>query len=116
MAHRYFVDPLPRQGTARLDGEVAHHLGTVLRKRAGDEIVLGDGRGSTALARVVAASKGTVEVEVGAAVAAPLPRVRVQLAFAPPRLARAEWLFEHATEVGVAVFRPLWTERVRPQG
>jgi 16S rRNA (uracil1498-N3)-methyltransferase len=40
----------------------------------------------------------------------------VHVAFAPPKLTRAEWLFEHGTEAGVSVFHPLWTSRTRPQG
>src|SRR5262249_48982295 len=43
-------------------------------------------------------------------------QVRVHVAFAPPRFPRAEWLLEHGTEVGVAVFHPLTSERTGPQG
>jgi 16S rRNA (uracil1498-N3)-methyltransferase len=116
MAQRYFVADLPGPGPLRLDPDLAHHLGTVLRCRAGDTIRLADGRGGSALATILAAERRRVEVEVGPAEFRPRPVRRVHLAFAPPRHNRAEWLFEHATEVGVAVFWPLWTERTRPQG
>ncbi len=116
MANRYFVAGLPPPGQARLDGAVAHHLASVLRARPGDLCTLGDGRGASATARVRRIGKGFVELDVDPPTqTAALPR-RLHLAFAPPRLARADWLFEHGTEVGVAVFHPLWTRHSRPQG
>lgn len=116
MAHRYFVDHLPEPGPTTVDGELAHHLGRVLRSRPGDRIVLGDGRGGTAQATIAAVGRERVELLVDAVAQASPPTPTVTLAFAPPRQQRGEWLFEHGTEVGVAVFQPLWTQRTRPQG
>jgi 16S rRNA (uracil1498-N3)-methyltransferase len=115
MARRYFVDPLPAPGPATLRGEVAHHLATVLRVRAGERLVLGDGHGRQSEAEVLRVQARAVAVTVAPSAAVPPLPLRLHLAFAPPRLLRAEWLFEHGTEVGVAVFRPLLTERTRPQ-
>jgi 16S rRNA (uracil1498-N3)-methyltransferase len=115
MARRYFVDPLPSPGMATLLGETAHHLATVLRVRPGDRIVLGDGRGSQCDAEVLRLDGPAVVVRAAAPAVVPAPALSVHVAFAPPRWSRAEWLFEHGTEVGVAVFRPLWTGRTRPQ-
>lgn len=116
MASRYFVDELPGPGSFRLAGELAHHLGTVLRARPGDEIRLADGRGRSAPAGIVGLERREVLLEVGPAEYREPPPRRVHLAFAPPRRTRAEWVFEHGTEVGVSVFWPLWTARSRPQG
>jgi 16S rRNA (uracil1498-N3)-methyltransferase len=116
MANRYFVDALPPPGKAVLDGDLAHHLGRVLRARPGDVVTLGDGRGASAAATVAAVARGAVEVEVAPHAYTPLPALRVTLAFAVPRQQRSEWLLEHGTEVGVAEFQPLWTARTRPQG
>lgn len=116
MAQRYFLEPLPAAGRRQLTGELAHHIGTVLRARPGATVRLGDGRGGSAEARVLAVARGGIDVEIVPLPAEPPPARRVHLAFAPPRLQRAEWLFEHGTEVGTAVFHPLWTERTRPQG
>jgi len=116
MAHRYFVDHLPEPGPTHVDGELAHHLGRVLRSRPGDKVVLGDGRGGTAQTTIVAVGRDRVELRVDAVARAEPPAPAVMLAFAPPRQQRGEWLFEHGTEVGVAVFQPLWTQRTRPQG
>lgn len=116
MAHRYLVPTLPPPGPTAVDGDLAHHLGRVLRCRPGDPVRLGDGRGGTAEAEVAAVQRDRVQLLVQRVhhEAPPLPRL--WLAFAPPRQQRSEWLFEHGTEVGVAVFQPLWTERTRPQG
>ncbi|MCU0865185.1 MAG: 16S rRNA (uracil(1498)-N(3))-methyltransferase [Planctomycetes bacterium] len=116
MANRYFVTELPRPGPLRLDGELSHHLGRVLRARPGDRVVLGDGRGGTADAAVTAVGKHAVEVDVTAVHGAAPARPHVLLAFAPPRQQRTDWLLEHGTEVGIAGFQPLWTARTRPQG
>src|SRR5262249_185289 len=116
MARRYFVDPLPVAGPAILRGDAVHHLCDVLRAGPGDEVVLADGHGGECRARIDGRKGGELLLPAAPALPVPPPRVRVPPAFAPPRFARAEWLFEHGTEVGVAVFHPLTTERTRPQG
>ncbi len=116
MANRYFVPVLPAPGPSSVDGELAHHLGRVLRVQPGETIRLGDGAGGTAECAVRTVHKQRIELDVLAIRSEPAARPRVLLAFAPPKLQRAEWLFEHGTEVGVAVFAPVWTERTRPHG
>jgi len=116
MARRYFVDHLPEPGGCVLTGEVAHHLGTVLRVQPGDRLLLADGKGGQCAATVERQGPGKLALQVEPAVTVPPPSFRLHLAFAPPRWTRADWLFEHGTEVGVAAFWPLWTERTRPQG
>lgn len=116
MAHRYLVPTLPAEGPTTVDGDLAHHLGRVLRSRPGDSVRLGDGRGGTAEAEVTAVQRDRVQLLVRRVHHEGPPRPRLWLAFAPPRQQRSEWLFEHGTEVGIAVFQPLWTERTRPQG
>ncbi|MGB3965325.1 MAG: RNA methyltransferase PUA domain-containing protein, partial [Planctomycetota bacterium] len=97
MANRYFVAALPAPGPWILDGDVAGHLGRVLRVRAGDVVTLADGAGGSALATVRAVRRERVEVDVAAMAHVPPPTLRVTLAFAVPRAQRAEWLFEHGT-------------------
>jgi 16S rRNA (uracil1498-N3)-methyltransferase len=114
MARRYHVDPLPSPGPARLQGDVAWHLAQVMRARPGEEIVLFDGRGRECRARLVAVHRGGIELQAEPAVAGGRePEHRLEAAFALPKGTRADWLFEHGTEVGIRVFRPLWTERSR---
>lgn len=116
MPARFFLSELPPAGSTAVDGDLAHHLAHVLRARPGSEIVLADGRGRTAPATVTGVDRRRVTLRVADARRAPAPLRAVHIAFAPPRLQRAEWLFEHGTEVGIDVFWPLWTSRSRPQG
>ncbi|MBX3464472.1 MAG: 16S rRNA (uracil(1498)-N(3))-methyltransferase [Planctomycetes bacterium] len=116
MPARFFLPELPTAGAAAVDGELAHHLVHVLRARPGDPVRLADGRGGTADAVVTAVERRVVHLQVDPARRRPAPARRVHVAFAPPRATRAEWLFEHGTEVGIDVFHPLWTARTRPQG
>lgn len=113
MSRRYLVRPLPRQGPSDLPVEVGRHL-AVVRIRTGEEVLLFDGDGREAVATVLGVERRTVRVEVGPARRAERePDLRLQLACAMPKGTRAEWLFEHATEVGVAAFRPLLFARTQ---
>lgn len=116
MANRYFVDQLPEPGPNVLRGELAHHLLTVLRSRPGEQFVLADGRGGSARTTVTGVKGRDLAVVVDEPRLAPAASHCLHVAFAPPKLQRAEWLFEHGTEVGIDVFWPLWTSRTRPQG
>ena len=116
MARRYFVDELPPAGEALLGGEVAHHLANVLRVQPGDALVLADGNGAQCRAVVERCGAGKVALQVAGSECVPRPGAQLHVAFAPPRWTRADWLFEHGTEVGIDAFWPLWTERSRPQG
>lgn len=108
MARRYHVESLAPQARVVLAEEVGHHLARVMRVRTGTTLRLYDGKGHEAIGTVVAVRRGEVEVEVGAiAQAVREPRCALLLAFALPKGGRAEWIFEHATEVGVSVFQPL---------
>ncbi len=112
MARRYLLPDLPAAGSATLEGDVGHHVGVVMRARPGAELELFDGRGHCCRAVVRHRDGARVHVDVGAHRAEHRgPAVAVELAFGLPKGNRADWLFEHATEVGVAAFRPLLTAR-----
>ena len=117
MARRYLVWPLPEPGSAILPTEVGHHLGRVMRARPGDSAVLFDGRGAQAPIRVTRVDGDRVEAEIGAHErSAREPGVRLEVAFALPKGARAEWLFEHGCAVGVRAFHPVVAERSSARG
>jgi 16S rRNA (uracil1498-N3)-methyltransferase len=116
MARRHHLDPLPAPGPSRLPDEVSHHLATVLRARPGTAIVLFDGRGGEADATVTAVDRRAVTADVGPARQVDRRAGRhVELAFAVPKGARGEWIFEHGTEAGIAAFRPVRFERSNPE-
>ena len=117
MSQRYIVEAIPAHGVHRLPAEVSHHLARVMRARPGAMITLCDGRGTECPARLVRIRGNGVEAEIGEARVTPPPEgPRIEVAFALPKGTRAEWLFEHATEIGVAVLRPLVTARADAAG
>lgn len=112
MADRFYTpDPLG-PGEYVLAGPDAHHLATVRRFAAGDEVVLFNGDGHDYPAQIVSVGKRAVALNVLAPVAVdrelPFPLV---VASALPKGDRADFLIEKLTELGVTRFVPLLTAR-----
>ncbi len=100
--YRFFVDSLG-EGRIALPASEAHHAARVLRLETGDSVCLLDGRGGSAIGRLVEIKKGHALVEVEQLErtdARGLPRVH--LAFAVPKGKRLDWLLEKACELGAA--------------
>src|SRR5262249_43451395 len=60
----FLVDARPPGSDFVLDGPEGHHAATVQRRRAGESLLLGDGRGGTATAVVTAVGRGTLELSI----------------------------------------------------
>ena len=111
---RLFTDqPLTPGDQVVLKGNVAQHLGRVLRARSGDHIALFNGDGQEFAAQVLTVSKGEVSVEVGAA-ATPQTEspVYTTLGLCLSKGDRFDWAIQKATELGVGAIAPLQSERV----
>ena len=111
---RLFTDQRLRPGDqAVLKGNVAQHLGRVLRARSGDHIALFNGNGQEFAAQVLTVSKGEVSVDVGAA-ATPQTEspVYTTLGLCLSKGDRFDWAIQKATELGVGAIAPLHSERV----
>jgi 16S rRNA (uracil1498-N3)-methyltransferase len=113
--------PLPRfhapeagaDRLATLSRDEAHHLVHVLRVRAGDEIVVFDGRGREWLARVDAATRSSVTVELispRAPVAEPMVAVTIGLALLKGD--RMDAAIRDATALGAAAIVPIASAHV----
>ncbi len=96
---------------ARLDEEESRHA-RALRLVEGARVALIDGRGARRQGRLGAAGGRGWEVTVGASLDMPA-RLPVELCVAVGNKAHTLWLVEKATELGVAGFRPVETERSR---
>jgi 16S rRNA (uracil1498-N3)-methyltransferase len=107
MAHvpRCLVDDLS-PAVVPLPEEARRHLLTVLRLRAGESLLLHDGRGG--LARAELQADGRARIVSREPLASPGPAVT--LAVAVPRLPRLEWLVEKAAELEVAALVLLRTQ------
>jgi 16S rRNA (uracil1498-N3)-methyltransferase len=111
--HRFHV-PTALVGTShpRLTGDEAVHAARVLRVRQGDEAALLDGRGTTILARVIAASRGQVELEAIRTEHTPPPQCPITLFQCIAKPKSMELIVQKATELGAAVIQPVLSERV----
>jgi 16S rRNA (uracil1498-N3)-methyltransferase len=95
----------------------AHHLGRVLRLRAGEEVIASDGRGCWA--RATWHGAGGLELVRGApgvggdgTVQSERPAVpALTVAFAPVKGERPEWVVQKLTELGIDRIVPLLSER-----
>lgn len=109
---RLFVEAaLAGGGTVALTRDQAHYLGTVMRRQAGNGLLLFNGRDGEWQASIDEISRrgGTLSL---------VRQVRPQdapsgpwLLFAPVKRARVDFLAQHATELGAAALLPVMTER-----
>ncbi len=110
---RLLVPDLPPAGGKHcLPAGAAAHAARVLRVSAGDELVLFDGVGGEAPARVVAVRGDTVEVEQAPLAAADRESpLRLTLVQGISRGERMDLVVQKATELGVCRLVPVLTER-----
>ena len=111
--HRFYAPDLaPGPDGVRLPAEEADHLARVLRLKAGDEILVFDGRGREFLARVASAGRDGARVElVEPRPAVPEPAVAVTLAQAVLKSDKMDRVVRDAVMLGVSAVRPLWSAR-----
>jgi 16S rRNA (uracil1498-N3)-methyltransferase len=113
MSERFYVNlPLTPGTRVELHGPEAHHLATVCRLRPDDAACLFNGDGHEYPARVLAADRRHVALEVIARASPwrelPFP---LEVAAPLPKGDRASVLIEKLTELGVTSFVPLTTRR-----
>ncbi|MEV4757947.1 16S rRNA (uracil(1498)-N(3))-methyltransferase [Micromonospora sp. NPDC049559] len=97
----FLVESLPSERSCTLGGPEGHHAATVQRLRAGEELLLADGRGGTARAVVTAVGRGSLELEINSVgyVDPPDPRLVVVQGIAKGD--RGELAVQAMTEAGV---------------
>jgi len=95
-----------------LPAESAHYLGTVLRAREGDKVILFNARDGEFDAAVSKSKKGNVDVAIGECVRAPEQgaKLYLHLALGLSRGDRMDYAIQKATELGVNEITPLFTE------
>lgn len=101
-------------GTVALDAAEARHATGPLRLRAGDPVVLADGAGTVAGARLREASKVRVEAEVTSLDLAPQPEGSgVTLAVSVVENRAMDWVVQKSVEVGLRTLIPMVSERTQ---
>ena len=111
MSERFYLPVSLETPAVELTGAEAHHLKDVLRLEVGDRVVLFDGRGTEAQARIASIGKRAVSLEVLDVRSVPAVAPPVALATAIPKGDRFRFLVEKAAELGVSRLVPLATER-----
>lgn len=109
----FFDAPLSQGGAVSLPKDQVHYLATVLRMNEGDELRLFNGRDGEWRGQLKALSKRKAEIALQEQLRKPVPMPDVTLAFAPVKRHRTAFIFEKATELGVARFEPVLTTRTQ---
>lgn len=107
----FFPAPLPHDGELDLPEALAHHAARVLRLRDGDAVVLFDGSGAEASARLTVRGKtwsALIEARRDVDRESPLRVVLVQALASGDKM---DWIVQKATELGVAAVVPVAAER-----
>lgn len=108
---RRFYVPGLRVGEVALPDDEARHAARVLRLRTGETVVLFDGRGGVAEARLTRIDKREVVGTVERVEQVPPILPAVEVGFAVPKGKRLDWLLEKGTELGAAGFVPVVFQR-----
>ncbi len=113
MSHRtFYIEPDKVQGkTAVLKGEELHHARNVMRLGPGDEVELVDGLGNMHRAVFLSISSEGGELEIKSTETEDDPSFSLIMAMGIVKGERFEWALQKCTELGVAAFIPLITER-----
>jgi 16S rRNA (uracil1498-N3)-methyltransferase len=116
VAHFYLADDIGASDLAVdrvivLTGQEARHAVTVSRVRAGEALLVGDGRGTVASCTVTSADAQRLELRVGSVEEHPAPSPRVVLVQALAKGDRDELAVQAATELGVDAVIPWQAQR-----
>jgi 16S rRNA (uracil1498-N3)-methyltransferase len=116
VAHFYLADDIGASDLAVdrvivLTGQEARHAVTVSRVRAGEALLVGDGRGTVASCTVTSADAQRLELRVGSVEEHPAPSPRVVLVQALAKGDRDEMAVQAATELGVDAVIPWQAQR-----
>jgi len=109
---RLFVDaPLTEGAMIPCTPDQANYLGNVLRRNAGDEILVFNGRDGEWRARITEAGKRRCTLECTGRTRPQIDGPDLHYIFAPLKHARLDYMVQKATELGVAHLQPVLTRR-----
>ena len=108
---RLFVDPPLAPGPLAVDGPAAHYLGSVMRLKIGDPVLVFDDRSGEWLATIAVARRRALWLTVTERTREREAVPDLWLCAAPLKKGRVDWLAEKACELGVARLVPVVTRR-----
>ncbi len=109
---RLFIDqPLSLGQQLAIDGGQAHYLTGVMRLKAGDRIILFDDRTGEWLAEIDSVAKRSLTARLTERTREREDVPDLWLLAAPIKKGRIDWVAEKASELGVARWKPVITQR-----
>jgi 16S rRNA (uracil1498-N3)-methyltransferase len=110
-AHFFLARDQWDQANLVLQGDEAKHCAQVTRHRIGDLVVVFDGQGRKAMARIDSVSAANVHLSVVEQSAVQAPKPSLTLVQAVVKGDTMEWIIEKAVELGVQRIVPLISQR-----
>ncbi|MGL4242754.1 MAG: 16S rRNA (uracil(1498)-N(3))-methyltransferase [Beijerinckiaceae bacterium] len=115
-AQRLFVDaPLAEGAAVELSKEQANYLLNVLRMRAGDALLVFNGRDGEWRATIADAGRRAATLAVGERTRPQPEASRIALCFAPLKQARLDYMIQKAVEMGAGLLVAVQTQRTQVQ-
>lgn len=115
--HRFFVNErLDGDAVAINDTALLHQWRNVFRLKAGDTIVLFDGKGGEYLAGILKIGKDEALLSLSERLPGAAVSKNLWLFMAIPKKDKFEWAVEKVTELGVSHIVPLLSERAEKKG
>lgn len=113
LKHHYFIGDfdLSLKVVPCLDTEIIHHLRDVLKLNIGEEVVLCDGQGKSAVARIEKFERNSVSFFIKDVFSSALNDKKIILFAALLKRDSFEWLLQKAVETGVSEIVPIVSER-----
>ncbi|HZK89551.1 MAG TPA: 16S rRNA (uracil(1498)-N(3))-methyltransferase [Stellaceae bacterium] len=111
----YLPAALAKDGVVEIDAAQTHRLRHVLRLTTGAAVAGFNARDGEFLCRLAELGRNHGSLAVERLLRAPEAGPDLWLLFAAVKRLRLDWLVEKATELGVAAFVPVFTERTQPE-
>jgi len=109
---RFFISPEQVVGSRIIVSvEDVHHITTVLRMKAGEMLILSDGKGTEYTVKIAQVNGTEIATEIVNESRRQIPYPRVTLGQGLPKSDKMDWIVQKATELGVWNIVPLITER-----
>jgi 16S rRNA (uracil1498-N3)-methyltransferase len=110
--HRFYLAPTRwMEDQPMLDTADAHHCADVLRLGVGDKVVIFDGEGHEATAKLAEVSRKRTRLEIGPRTTTAKPRCAIMLAQAVPKARNMDLIIQKAVELGASAVIPILSER-----
>jgi 16S rRNA (uracil1498-N3)-methyltransferase len=109
---RFFISSTQVSGSAiMIVGEDVRHIAMVMRMKAGDKLLLCDGKGSEFTVKIADIGRSEIKTEIMSQSQKELPNIRITLGQGLPKADKMDFIVQKATELGVSSIVPVVTAR-----